>query len=362
MVVQEINCVLTSFHHDFQDNVETFFCRELDKFWRVWYKFGSYAIPQNNTRKIPGKSLKSCKVEAHFSISHANKGIVFGPYILLPLVAAFTWLGGILALLGLWIHAGKPRYKGDEASVVFISDVGAAHHTLFIVICSVVASFYTLSLLAERWLRHVKRLPINLRRRERVFSILTIFWGIIGSVGLVLLSVYDTFHHGRFHWSMTVVFVVSVAISAIFQSCEIWSLHKGHPDKKSLKRNSIFKLIVVIAAIAGAVAFAATYSICRGDSTSTRGHSASTCNRITSVAAALEWTVAFLLTFYFLTLAADLWPAGKSSPRYMRRLAKWQEKHGEGHDFTGRKAFGLYPERWQDGAQVMQENRFARNK
>ncbi len=39
----------------------------------------------------------------------------------------------------------------------------------------------------------------------------------------------------------------------------------------------------------------------------------------------------------------DLWPAGKSSPRYMRRLAKWQEKHAphQEHDFTGRRAFGF---------------------
>jgi hypothetical protein len=32
----------------------------------------------------------------------------------------------------------------------------------------------------------------------------------------------------------------------------------------------------------------------------------------------------------------------------MRSLAKWQEKHGEGDDFTGRGAFQQHPERWQD--------------
>ena len=86
---------------------------------------------------------------------------------------------------------------------------------------------------------------------------------------------------------------------------------------------------------------------CHGDSTPIKGHSAQTCNRVTSAAAALEWAVSFILTFYFLTLVADLWPAGESSPRYMRRLARWQEKHGEGHDFTGRRAFDEYPDRWQ---------------
>ncbi|OCF32767.1 hypothetical protein I317_03728 [Kwoniella heveanensis CBS 569] len=285
----------------------------------------------------------------------------FGPYVLLPIAAALIWLGGILALLLLWVVAGKPRYQSDEASVVFISDVGATHQTLFIVICSCVAGFYILSLFAERWLRHVDRLPTDLRRREKVFDWLAIFFCVVGSAGLVLLSCFNAFDHSTVHWIMTLVFIVGVALSAIFQSAEIWSLHKDHPDRKSLRRNSILKLIVVGVAVACAICFGATYSVCSGNSTPTKGHSAEQCNRITSVAGAFEWTVAFILTFYFLTIAADLWPAGKSSPRYMRRLAKWQERHSEGHDFTGRGAFDAYPERWQDREEMMRRDMLERN-
>jgi hypothetical protein len=43
----------------------------------------------------------------------------------------------------------------------------------------------------------------------------------------------------------------------------------------------------------------------------------------------------------------------------MRRLAKWQEKNGEGHDFTGRRAFGEYPERWQGDAMANEEANMA---
>lgn len=70
------------------------------------------------------------------AIAHA----VFGPYVLFPIAAALTWLGGILALLGLWVVAGKPRYRSNEASVVFISNVGATHQALFIAICCTVAA------------------------------------------------------------------------------------------------------------------------------------------------------------------------------------------------------------------------------
>lgn len=85
------------------------------------------------------------------------------------------------------------------------------------------------------------------------------------------------------------------------------------------------------------------------------------CNSVTSAAAGLEWAVSFILTFHFLTIILDLWPAGKSSPRYMRRLARWQERHGQGDDFTGRGAFQEFPERWQGRADDMQQASWNRN-
>ncbi|RSH92713.1 hypothetical protein EHS25_008159 [Saitozyma podzolica] len=291
--------------------------------------------------------------------------LFFGPYIFFPLFAALVWLGGILALLGLWVKDGKPRYRGDEASVVFISDVGAVHQTLFICFSAVTSAFYITALFAERWLRHVDRLPTDLRVREKVFDWLAIVFCIIGSAGLILCSCFNAFDHSTIHWSMALVFIVGVALSAIFQTGELWSLHKDHPDRKSLLRNSVYKWIIVVVAVACAITFGATYAVCGGNAYAYNGHSASQCNTITSVAAAMEWTIAFILFFYFLTLVADLWPAGKSSERYMRRLARWQEKHGEGDDFTGRRAFGEYPDRWMDGAQLREEamrrDMYARN-
>ncbi|KAK1927747.1 Frag1/DRAM/Sfk1 family-domain-containing protein [Papiliotrema laurentii] len=301
------------------------------------------------------------RLPLHLNTRTFTSHLFFGPYIFIPLIGGLTWLGGILALLLLWVTDGKPRYRGDEASVVFISDVGAVHKTLFIVICSVTAGCYVLSLFAERWLRHIDRLPVDLRIREKIFDWLAICFGIIGSAALILLSVFDTFNHSTVHWSMTLVFIVGIALSAIFQAGEIWSLHKDHPDRKSLLRNSIYKLIVVGFAVACAICFGATYAVCGGDAIAKGSRSASTCNRITSVAAAFEWTIAFILVFFFLTIVADLWPAGKSSARYMRRLARWQEKHGEGDDFTGRRAFAEYPERWEGRYEGMRQAMYERN-
>ncbi|KAK8865681.1 hypothetical protein IAR55_000826 [Kwoniella newhampshirensis] len=310
------------------------------------------------------KAADGSRLPIHLNTRTLTSHFFFGPYVLLPLISAFTWLGGLLALLILWVVAGKPRYMADEADVVFISDLGATHQTLFICICVVTAAFYVLSLFAERWLRHVDRLPTDLRTREKIFDWLAIFFGCVGAAGLILLSARNAFEFSQVHWIGTLIFVVGVALSAIFQSAEIWSLHKDHPDRKSLKRNSILKLIVVFVAVVTAIAFGSTYAVCGGNSTPYKSHSAETCNKITSAAASLEWAVAFILVFYFLTLCADLWPAGKSSPRYMRRLAKWQERHEPSsveHDFTGRRAFGVYPERWEDREETMRREMRDRN-
>lgn len=269
---------------------------------------------------------------------------LFGPYVLLPILAGLVWLGGLLALIGIWTAEGKPRYMSDEATIVFVSDVGAANHTLFICITAITAVFYILSLFAERWLRHVDRLPVDVRRREQIFDWIAIVFGTLGAIGLILLGVFDAFDYSTIHWSMTLVFIVGVAISAIFQSAEVWSLHKDHPDRAHLKRNSMLKLVVVGVAVACAIAFGSLYAVCDGYADT------DSCNKVTSGAAAMEWTTAFILSFYFATLAFDLWPAGKTSPRYLRRLARWQEMNEPSnlqHDFTGRKAFAAQPEQWQ---------------
>jgi hypothetical protein len=103
---------------------------------------------------------------------------------------------------------------------------------------------------------------------------------------------FNAFDHSTIHWSMALVFIVGVALSAIFQTGELvrddddddddddrrtrriggslgslsvlttqWSLHKDHPDRKSLLRNSVYKWIIVVVAVACAIAFGATYAV-----------------------------------------------------------------------------------------------------
>lgn len=72
---------------------------------------------------------------------------------------------------------------------------------------------------------------------------------------------FDCFSHSTVHWSMACVFIVCVALSAIFQTGQVWSLHKDHPHRKSLWRNSLWKCLFVTVAVLGAIAFAACYGV-----------------------------------------------------------------------------------------------------
>ncbi|KAL1407847.1 hypothetical protein Q8F55_007283 [Vanrija albida] len=281
--------------------------------------------------------------------------LFFGPYIWIPLVTACVWVAGLLALISVWARDGKPKYASKEASIVYVSNVAGKHKAIFIPIACVTGVGFTLSLLAERWLRRVDRLPTDIRRREKILNWLAIICAAISAVALILLAIFDNFNHSTVHWTMAAIFIVFAALSAVLQTGQVWSLHKDHPDRKSLLRNSIIKLIVLFFGVGGAIAFAALYGVCHGSSHARKNKSADQCNKITSGAAAVEWAIAFILFFFFLTLVADLWPAGKSSPRYMRRLARWQEKHEPGageHTFTGRGAFAAHPERWENSAEA----------
>lgn len=155
---------------------------------------------------------------------------------------------------------------------------------------------------------------------------------------------------------MACVFICCVALSAILQTGQVWSLHKDHPYRRSLLRNSIWKCFFVVTAVAGAIAFAACYGVCHGNNAPRGNRTAHQCDLVSSAAAGLEWSIAFILFFYFLTLAGDMWPSSKYSKRYQRRLTQWREKQGwvappaaaVTHDQTGLNGYNTEPiDQWE---------------
>ena len=155
-----------------------------------------------------------------------------------------------------------------------MSDTFAFSHTLVIIMSSITAGLFVLSLFLERWLRHVDRIPGTIHSKQRTFDIVAIVMGIIGAAGLVILSIFDgpwpirrradrpDQNHETIHWIFAIVFIVFVALCALFvrlhcclgiadfaaTSCtclrlsassdvsrEVSSLSQDHPDRPHLR-------------------------------------------------------------------------------------------------------------------------------
>lgn len=124
----------------------------------------------------------------------------------------------IIAMLVTWNVQGKPQYASFDSgqTIAYISDVGAEGlKPLFIAGCVITTIFLDLSFLAERWLRHRGRLVRNTTTSEKVLSSLSIAFAIVGTVGLICLSIFDTLRHPSLHDLFLLLFIAGYIISAI---------------------------------------------------------------------------------------------------------------------------------------------------
>lgn len=67
--------------------------------------------------------------------------------------------------------------------------------------------FLDLAFLSERWLRHAGQLVRNKGRWDKLCAIASILFAIAGAAGLILLSIFDTYHHPHLHDGFLVMFM-----------------------------------------------------------------------------------------------------------------------------------------------------------
>lgn len=188
-----------------------------------------------------------------------------------------------------WLAQGRPHYVSMDGKVAYISDVGAdILKPLFITGCSITAVSFFLSLMVERYLRHSGRLVPNMRMRERVFGTLAVFGSLVGGAGLILLSVFDTKRHSDLHRIFLLIFMLGVALSALFTVVEYRWISKDFRGVEKLKKIYRAKAIIAGILILLAIAFAVALF------------------KSTDVGGILEWIIAFGFTLYLLTFYFDL--------------------------------------------------------
>ncbi|GAA5990005.1 hypothetical protein JCM5350_002365 [Sporobolomyces pararoseus] len=251
------------------------------------------------------------RTTAHSTDTVKSRRNAHGYYWVFPLLAFIFWTATLLGLLLWWIiDDNHEKYRISDATVTYISNVGAEHQALFIAGTALTSLFYTLTLLSERWLRHLRRIPGALHKRDRDVDIAACVFGILGALALVLLACFNDQAFPKVHWSFTAIFVVCIAVSALCQTLEIMWLRKDHVERKHLRRAAIIKWIIVGTAICAAIAFGATYGVCAGAQDGVP--LTPRCDRIKSAAGVLEWFIAFLYDVYLATFGLDLWPARKT--------------------------------------------------
>ncbi|CZT02578.1 related to FK506 suppressor Sfk1 [Rhynchosporium graminicola] len=219
-------------------------------------------------------------------------------YWVFPVISGLTWLGMLLGLLLHWTTTGKPIYPSMDSTqhIAYISDVGAQSlKPLFIAGSCVTTIFLDLSFLSERWLRHRGRLARNQTTTEKVLSWLSMFFALVGTAGLILLSIFDTLRHPSLHDVFLVLFIGGYVLSSVFICWEYQRLGIQYREHSILRTSFWIKLVFILIEVALAIAFG-------------------TCNVKDKfdIAAVLEWTIAFVFTFYVFSFYIDLLPAVKT--------------------------------------------------
>jgi uncharacterized metal-binding protein len=181
----------------------------------------------------------------------------------------------------------------EAQTIAYISDVGASNlKPLFIAGCCMTTVLLDLSFGFDRWLRHRGRLAPNTTTGEKVLSGLTIVFAIVGTAGLILLSIFDTARHPKLHDVFLLLFIAGYVLSAIFICWEYWRLGKTHRETRILRYSFYVKVAFIIIEVVLAIAFIA-----------------SNFTKHYNPAAILEWIIAFIFSAYVFSFYIDLYPA-----------------------------------------------------
>ncbi|KAF3920673.1 hypothetical protein ABW21_db0207475 [Orbilia brochopaga] len=250
---------------------------------------------------------------------------VFSWY-LFPIFGSLVWVGTLLGLLLDWIVAGSPHYPSMDSkgqTMAYISDVAAESlKPLFIAGASVTSVCFILSLLGARWLRHRGRIIPNTSLPQKIFSFIAITGAIVGSVGLILLSIFDTKRYKTTHRVFLTVFCAGVLVSALGTVCkfgltlhgtgihirtivcvltsshslvEYWRLEKHHRWSRAIRLSFWTKTAFFVVELGLAVAFGVLLH-----------------EQKNNPGAVVEWVTALVFTGYLLSFIFDLLPGAKS--------------------------------------------------
>lgn len=189
---------------------------------------------------------------------------------------------------------------------------------LFITGAVVTTVFLDLAFVSERWLRHTGRLARNTQKLEKIFSVCSIVCAIGGSAGLILLSIFDTYHHPNLHDGFLCLFIGGYLLSAVFLCAEYQRLGIHYRSHRILRISFWIKLVFILVEFSLAVCFVGT---------GWTHHK--------NEAAVFEWVVAVIFTAYVLSFVVDLLPSVRTKHHIPQGLQEAELGHANGLHHTG---------------------------
>ena len=155
----------------------------------------------------------------YLSVYLQKQVVLISAVQIFPVISGLSWLCTLLGLLIYWNVTGHPHYVSMPVyqTIPYISDVGAQGlKPFFIAGCCITTIFLDISFLSGRWLRHLGRLAENTTKQEKVVSALSMAFAVIGTAGLILLSIFDTWRHSAIHKASLILFIIGYITSAVF--------------------------------------------------------------------------------------------------------------------------------------------------
>ena len=135
----------------------------------------------------------------------------------------------LITMIAYYNAIGGPHYPSMDADMTIphISDVGAfTLKPLFITGCIITTILLDLAFISERYLRRNGRLVRNTSKKERILSNTSLGFALLGTAGLILLSIFDSYRYGTAHNIFLFSFMGGFVISAILLCWSYQSLSK----------------------------------------------------------------------------------------------------------------------------------------
>lgn len=231
-------------------------------------------------------------------------------YYLIPLVALVVWWGMLIALMLAWSIQGHPIYAfmDERQHPVYISDIGATNlQPLFISCTGFQLIFFVGTLLMEFVLRKMTKLQPYVSKKQPWFAVVSIICALIGQLGILFVSIFDTVDYHNVHITMVAVFIFFIFWACFFNFLNSFifgnfplRLNPNHEKVIFGKHrwanmymvSFFFKLFWLAAAVVFAAFFG--YYMKHGQD---------------SLSAIFEWTISFWYGLLLVFWAIDLFPS-----------------------------------------------------